>query len=275
MELAPHCFVCHDYMEKEWRIGLFGLQSQHSTNQPLTALIESLLGHVLSKQDIHNRFNSICSSCVGRLEDCDWQIAAAERCKREMHDLLVQSVKQRQLEVDSLSNAVSNDVQSNEESLDISVSDEAEIVKVQKEVIAETTEDEDDWKPDHDDHYSGSEDSDNEILKKRSHSKSTGLGESNIRCVNMEKVSKRTAIAYRTKERRLCTSFKEETANNADSEKNADTSPRPKSHECSECGEIFSKRIELRVKFLVFSHENMNETVKFSVQLNICISFSC
>lgn len=92
MELNTKCFVCNIKTD-EWRSGLCGLMSQHSSTL-ITVLIRSILGNFQLSRNVDNESNCICSDCLSRIEDCDWQRIAAQRCERELYDLLVQTETQ-------------------------------------------------------------------------------------------------------------------------------------------------------------------------------------
>lgn len=76
----------------EWRSGLHGLVSQHS-NTLITMLIRTILGTFQSNRDIDDELNCICPDCLSRIEDCDWQRIAAQRCERELYELLMRTEK--------------------------------------------------------------------------------------------------------------------------------------------------------------------------------------
>lgn len=76
----------------EWRSGLHGLVSQHS-NTLITVLIRTILGTFQSTRNVDDELNSICPDCLSRIEDCDWQRIAAQRCESELYELLVRTEK--------------------------------------------------------------------------------------------------------------------------------------------------------------------------------------
>lgn len=92
MDLYTDCFVC-DIKTDEWRCALSGLVSQHS-NTPVTVLIRTVLGVFQTTRNIDDELNCICADCLRRIEDCDWQRQAAQRCERELYELLVRTEAQ-------------------------------------------------------------------------------------------------------------------------------------------------------------------------------------
>lgn len=87
MNLYRECFVC-SIKTDEWRSGLSGLVSQHSSTR-ITVLIRTILGAFQSARNVDDELNCICPDCLSRLEDCDWQRQTTQRCERELYDLLV------------------------------------------------------------------------------------------------------------------------------------------------------------------------------------------
>lgn len=100
MDLHVRCFVC-SIKTDEWRSGLHGLVSQHS-NTLITVLIRTILGTFQSNRDIDDELNCICPDCLSRIEDCDWQRIAAQRCERELYELLVRTEKRAVLDTAAL-----------------------------------------------------------------------------------------------------------------------------------------------------------------------------
>lgn len=102
MELNTKCFVCNIKTD-EWRSGLCGLMSQHSSTL-ITVLIRSILGSFQLSRNVDDESNCICSDCLSRIEDCDWQRIAAQRCERELYELLLQTetqCKTEQIHIDN------------------------------------------------------------------------------------------------------------------------------------------------------------------------------
>lgn len=92
MDLHIRCFVCNVKTD-QWRSSLCGLVSQHS-NTLITVLIRTILGNFQTIRFIDDESNSVCPDCLSRIEDCDWQRLAAQRCERELYELLMRTETQ-------------------------------------------------------------------------------------------------------------------------------------------------------------------------------------